>query len=50
MTEEKDIYKIEIIDLKKTDAGEYTAKLINKVGEATKVARLNISGTGYIFI
>lgn len=40
MSEDGDKYKIKICDLKASDAGVYSAKLVNCVGEASKEAKL----------
>ncbi len=43
MSEDGDEYKLEILDLKACDSGTYTAKLINRVGEVAKQAKLTAS-------
>lgn len=40
MSENGDRYKLQICDLKAIDAGVYSAKLINCVGETSKEAKL----------
>jgi len=40
MSENGDKYKLQICDLKAGDAGVYSAKLVNSVGETSKEAKL----------
>lgn len=43
MTEDGDKYKLEISDLKSIDAGVYSVKLENSIGEVSQQAKLLVS-------
>lgn len=45
MAQDGNRYKLELMDLKSADAGTYTVKLENSIGDISKSTQLNISST-----
>lgn len=43
MSEDGDKYKLDIVDAKVADEGEYKVKLVNSLGEDMKSAKLSVS-------